>query len=384
MGFEFVTSPRIVFGRGAVKKLPGLCAGYGRHFLIVTGGSSLKRSGVLDALLAGMAAQGIACTVYDGAAGEPTPEMVDAAAALGRSAGADAVLGIGGGSAMDTAKAAAGIATNGGPVVEYLEGVGTGRRMDKRPLPFLAIPTTSGTGAEATKNAVISDPAAGYKMSFRSDWLLARAAIVDPELTVGVPANVTAWSGMDALTQLMEAYISRKSQPITDALALSGIGRVAASLIRAYRDGGDIEAREGMAYGSFLSGVCLANAGLGADHGIAAAYGAVLGISHGLACAVLLPHVMELNMPHMGPKAADLAEALTGRRYDALGDNARSVTDFINGLAEQLSIPPRLGIQGMDEALLERVYGAVSRSSMGGNPVELSRDEVMELIRITV
>lgn len=383
MNFTLTMPGKVLFGCGGIANAGKIAGEYGARFLIVTN-PPLATNGVVQRLQEALESQGISSLVYAGVTGEPTPGMVQEAAAMATREGCGGLIGIGGGSAMDTAKAAAGIATNGGPVVEYLESVGTGKQMAIPPLPFIAIPTTSGTGAEATKNAVISDAVAGYKASFRSDWLLAKAVILDPELTVGVPANVTAWSGMDALTQLMESYISRKSQPVTDAMALSGMKKVAACLLRAFSDGHDLEAREGMAYSSFLSGVCLANAGLGADHGIAAAYGAVLGAPHGLACAVLLPHVMEINMPHTGPKAADLSDALTGRRYPDMGDNVKAVTGYINGLAEQLSIPPRLAAPAVDSVLLQRVYRAVSRSSMGGNPVELPADAVMELIHKTI
>lgn len=380
MNFSLTMPGKIIFGCGELRNIHKHAAEYGKCFLVVTN-PPLMQNGVVNRLIENMEKAGLKALVYSGVTGEPTPAMVQEAAGMAVAGGCDGLIGIGGGSAMDTAKAAAGIATNGGPVVEYLEGVGTGRQMTKPPLPFIAIPTTSGTGAEATKNAVISDVSAGYKASFRSDRLLARVALVDPELTLGLPQNVTAWSGMDALTQLMESYISKKAQPVTDELALSGMKRVAASLPRAYTDGQDVAAREGMAYGSFLSGICLANAGLGADHGVAAALGAVEGISHGLACAVLLPHVMEINMPHVGVKAASLCDALTGRAWPAPGDNVKAVTGFVAGLAQQLGIPARLGLEGIDETRLMRILGAVSGSSMGGNPVELSREDTIQLIR---
>lgn len=380
MKYSLTMPQKVVFGCGEAANIPKLAAALGTRFLIAAN-PPLVASGAVQRLADGLAAEGLCAEVYGGVTGEPTPQMVEAAAELAVRAGCDALIGIGGGSAMDVAKAAAGIATNGAPVKDYLEGVGTLRRMTKPPLPFIAVPTTSGTGAEATKNAVISDAAAGYKASFRSDSLMARLAVVDPELTVSSPPNVTAWSGMDALTQLMEAYISRKSQPFTDALALSGIEAASGALKRAFEDGGDIGARERMAYGSHLSGICLANAGLGAAHGLAAAFGAVEGTPHGLICAVLLPHVMELNMPHTGGKAKALSRALTGKEWPDAGDNGKAVTGFIRELASSLGIPDRLGLQGMDAAREERLLAAVSRSSMSGNPVELGREDVLALIR---
>lgn len=383
MKFALTMPGKIAFGRGELGNVHQYALEYGRRFLVAAN-PPLVASGIVPRLVESLESAGLEAVVYDGVTGEPTPAIVQAAADLAISRGCDGFIGIGGGSAMDAAKAAAGIATNGGPIVEYLEGVGTGRTMTKAPLPFIAIPTTSGTGAEVTKNAVISDAAAGYKASFRSDRLLAKVAVVDPELTITAPQNVTAWSGMDALTQLIEAYLSKKAQPVTDALALSGMKSVAVGLLRAYRDGGDIEAREAMAYGSCLSGICLANAGLGADHGLAAAFGAVEGTPHGLICAVLLPHVMEINMPHAGAKAASLAEALTGRAWAVPEDNAKAVTGFIHELAGQLGIPPRLGLKETGPERLEKLCGAVSRSSMSGNPVELSREDVLSLIRLVI
>jgi alcohol dehydrogenase class IV len=383
MKFTLTMPGKIAFGRGELANVPQYASGYGKRFLIAAN-PPLLTNGIVPRLVDILERAGLEAVVYGGVTGEPSPAMVQEAADRAVECGCDGFIGIGGGSAMDAAKAAAGIATNGGPVVDYLEGVGTGRAMTKAPLPFIAIPTTSGTGAEATKNAVISDAVAGYKFSFRSDWLLAKAAVIDPELTLGVPQNVTAWSGMDALTQLMEAFISKKSQPVTDALAISGIRSVAAGLLRAYVDGGDIEAREAMAYGSFLSGICLANAGLGADHGLAAAFGAVEGTPHGLACAVLLPYVMELNMPHTGAKAVLLSEALTGRAWDGLDDNVKAVTGYINVLARKLGIPSRLGLKDTGNDRMARIYSAISRSSMLGNPIDLGREDIMALIRLVV
>ncbi len=378
MNFSLTMPGKVLFGRGELAKAGDVACQLGKRFLIVTN-PSLLSGGAVERLLQSLRGQGVDAVVFT-MSGEPTPDVVHEAAGAATRERCDAVIGMGGGSAMDAAKAAAGIATNGGPVVEYLEGVGKGRVMTVPPLPFLAIPTTAGTGSEATKNAVISDISAGYKASFRSDSLLAKAVIVDPELTVSVPANVTAWSGMDALTQLMESYLSKKAQPVTDALAISGMEAVAANLAKAYADGQGIEAREAMAYGSFLSGICLANAGLGADHGIAAAFGAVLGVPHGLACAVLLPHVMAFNLPHAGQKAAAIAQALTGRSFAEAADNAKAVTGFLRELSERLGIPQKLNLPDVSGGTLDRVFRAVSRSSMSGNPVEMTADETMEMI----
>ncbi len=381
MGFEFVTSPRIVFERGAVKKLPGLCAGFGKHFLIVTGGGSLKRSGVLDELLSGMAAQGIASTVYDGASGEPTPDIVDAAAVLGRSAGADAVLGIGGGSALDTAKAAAGIITNGGSVRSYLEGVGDGSKITVDPLPFIAVPTTAGTGTEVTKNAVVMSVKDRFKASIRDDRLMARVAVVDPELTVSVPQSVTAASGMDAICQLIESFTAVAANPFCDAMALYHTPRAMDALKRAYDDGSDMEARETMSLAAMVSGMCLATAGLGAAHGIGAGLGAVLGVQHGVACGMLLPHVMRYNCAHGVTKYAQLAPAVCGRHYTDDSEGAAAVAEAVEALDRYIGLPKTLRELGVTENNMDELAAASMGSSMKKNPVAFSLDSCRGFIR---
>ncbi len=381
MGFEFITAPRIVFERGAVNKLPGLCAGYGKHFLIVTGGGSLKRSGVLDALVSGMAAQGMGCTVYDGASGEPTPEMVDEAAALGRGAGADAVLGIGGGSALDTAKAAAAIITNGGSVRSYLEGVGDGAQVSVDPLPFIAVPTTAGTGTEVTKNAVVMSVKERFKVSMRDDRMMARVALVDPELTVSVPKGVTAASGMDAICQLIESFTTLAANPFCDAMALYHTPRAMDALRRAYDDGGDMDARETMSLAAMVSGMCLANAGLGAAHGIGAGLGAVLGVQHGVACGMLLPHVMRYNCAHGVTKYARLAPAVCGRHYADDKDGAAAVAEAVETLGRYVGLPESLRELGVSHSNADELAAASMGSSMKKNPVAFTEDSCAEFIR---
>lgn len=381
MEFEFVTAPRIVFGRGAVKKLPGLCAGYGEHFLIVTGGSSLKHSGALDALLAGMADTGVACTVYDGASGEPTPDIVDTAVELGRADGVDAVLGIGGGSAMDTAKAAAGVIINGGSVRDYLEGVGTGAKITADPLPFIAAPTTAGTGTEVTKNAVIMSVKDKFKKSIRDDRLMARVVLVDPELTASVPQNVTAASGMDAICQLVESFTARQANPFCDAMSLYHAPRAIEALKRAYDDGGDMDARETMSLAAMVSGMCLANAGLGAAHGIGAGLGAVLGVRHGVACGMLLPHVMRYNIEHGVAKYAQMAPMVCGRHFEDDKAGALALADAVDALCRYLKLPVRLGELGVYESNADELAAASMGSSMRKNPVAFTLDSCREFIR---
>jgi alcohol dehydrogenase class IV len=384
MGFEFVTAPHIVFERGAVKKLPGICAGFGKSCLIVTGGSSLRRSGVLGTLVNGMTQMGIKATLYDGASGEPTPDIVDTAVEIGRSAQVDVVLGIGGGSAMDTAKAAAAIITNGGHVRDYLEGVGTGAKVKADPLPFIAVPTTAGTGTEVTKNAVVMSVKDRFKASMRDDRMMARVAVIDPELTISVPADVTAASGMDAICQLIESFTTLQANPFCDAMALYHTPRAMKALRRAFDDGSDIEARETMSLAAMVSGMCLANAGLGAAHGVGAGLGAVLGVQHGIACGMLLPHVVRYNAEHGITKYAQLAPAICGRHYKDDTDGAKAVADAVEELGLYLKLPVSLRDLGVNESNVEELAAASMGSSMKKNPVsftlESCRDFILSLI----
>ncbi|MGI5920027.1 MAG: iron-containing alcohol dehydrogenase [Christensenellales bacterium] len=379
MGFEFITAPRIVFEWGAVKKLPGICAGLGKRCLVVTGGSSLRRSGVLNTLLEGLADNGVHVTLYDRASGEPTLQTVDAAVERGRSAGVDVVLGIGGGSAMDTAKAAAGVIPNAGSVRDYLEGVGTAK-ITENPLPFIAAPTTAGTGSEVTKNAVIMSKEDKFKVSIRDDRMMARVAVVDSELTVSVPPDVTAASGMDALCQLIESFTTALANPMCDALALYYTPRAMEALRRAYDDGSDRQAREMMSLAAMVSGMCLANSGLGAAHGIGAGLGAVLGVLHGVACGMLLPHVMRYNAAHGVLKYAQLALAVCGRHYASDEDGARAVADAVAELALHLKLPVSLRELGVTEANVDELAAASMGSSMKKNPVPFTLDECRDFL----
>ncbi|MCI0516037.1 iron-containing alcohol dehydrogenase, partial [candidate division KSB1 bacterium] len=311
---------------------------------------------------------------------EPTVTLIDDGASIVRSQNFDLVIGIGGGSAIDTGKALAGLATNPGSVMDYLEGVGTGAEIQQPPLPYLAIPTTAGTGAEVTKNAVIASPEHKFKKSMRSPLLLPRIALVDPELTLTLPPEPTAFSGMDALTQCIEAYTSKKSQPFTDILALEGIRLARRSLRVAFRDGQNLAAREAMSLCSLLSGMALANAGLGAAHGVGAALGALFEIPHGLACAVMLPPVMQANYQSALEKYARVGEILTEKTFSSPEEAAKAGIEFIYQLRKDLKIPESLGALGItssDVPLLAKNSGG---SSMNGNPRQFREEELMQLL----
>lgn len=348
--------------------------------MVIASRSVLHTQPVIQAL----DALGQSCDVilYQNVTSEPTVHIVEEAAAIARDWPADLIVAIGGGSIIDTAKAVAGYSQNTGPLTDYIEGVGPGRIMENAPLPLIAVPTTSGTGAEMTKNAVISssDPAHPFKRSFRDERLIPRFAIIDLELTLSLPPQATAYAGMDALTQLIESYTSQKAQPMTDALALSGIQACAPMLYRAYTQPNDLAARTAMAYGSMLSGLCLANSGLGAVHGLAAAFGALYQVPHGMACAILLPHVIELNAHSIADKTVALHHALTGQQSSHSCDDASSIVAFIQELCQQMSIPPDFKHLGLTSDDIEPLISACSSSSMSGNPRTLSHEELSDLV----
>ncbi|MGI6168695.1 MAG: iron-containing alcohol dehydrogenase [Christensenellales bacterium] len=368
MNFEFLTAGKVVFGRNKFEQLADSAGELGSRFLIVSGSGALRDNGVLGSLESQLEAKGKAYVHYSGVRREPEPADVDEGARLARKHGCDAVIGLGGGSVLDCAKAIAALITNEGPVEDYLEGVGVGRKLTRGPVPFVAVPTTSGTGSEVTKNAVISSRSKGYKKSFRDDRMLADIALVDPALTVTLPKSETAASGLDALCQLIESYVSVRSNPLIKSLATLGMTYCAASLKPAYDNGKDLVAREGMAMASLLSGMCLCNAGLGAAHGIAAALGAHLDMPHGLCCGILLPHVMEYNMDAALHEYDEVGRALLGEEFLEPGQGARSAVDYLITLNSELGIPRDFKQVRVDQAKLELIAVGSQGSSMSGNP----------------
>ena len=325
--------------------------------------------------------------------GEPVVTDVDEAVGEAKSNGCDVVVGIGGGSAIDCAKAVAGLLGNGGTAADYMEVVGKGRKMVKPAAPWIAIPTTAGTGAEATRNAVIGWPQKQFKASIRSELLLPRIALIDPELGLDVPAEVTARSGMDALCQLIESYTSTGANPMTDALALQGISLAARSLGRAYRDGQDLEAREEMAMAALLSGITLTNAGLGAVHGFAAPLGASFPVPHGTVCAALLPHVIAANVKALRDDSSGLRAlgryATVGRRLageERLPEDeaTEACARFTAELARELRIPPLARFGLAEEGVPAMVKLARKASSMRYNPVVLSDEALATVLKSAI
>ena len=370
--------PKLIFGTGAIEKLPAQAAGFGKRAAVFYAGS-FERSGGLEKLTDGLKALGISSAVKKvSLPDEPSPETVDEAVDFINSSNADMVISVGGGSVIDTGKMAAGIAVNGGKAAEYVENIGT-KKFTVLSLPFFAAPTTSGTGSEMAKNGVVAVKGE-YKNSIRSDMLLPKAAVVDPALTLTLPPSVTASSGADALCQLIESYTTGPCTPFTDAIALKHIAPMPDALIRAYHDGSDIEAREALSIGATMSGICIANAGLGLAHGISASLGAVCGIKHGIGCGILMPHVARFNASKGVKKYIDVAKEL-GREFSDEISAGKYIADVLRELNQKLGIPEDLKEYALTEEQKEHVIRLTAVSSSARkNPVKASADEVRELL----
>jgi alcohol dehydrogenase class IV len=380
MRFEFATATRILFGPGTLRDGAPAARDMGRRALVVTGQSKSRAEGLLGSLTsAGL--QHVSFAV----AGEPTTHLVQSGAELARRESAELVIAIGGGSVIDAGKAIAALATNSGALLDYLEVIGLGRALENAPLPFIAIPTTAGTGAEVTRNAVLASPEHRVKVSLRSPLMLPKLAVVDPELALGLPAALTASTGLDALTQLIEPFVSCRANPLTDGLCREGIVRAARSLRRACSHPDDLAAREDMAAASLFSGLALANAGLGAVHGFAAPIGGMFPAPHGAVCAALLPHAMAVNLRALRERQRDsdalerfteIARLLT-TSPDATADDG---VDWLRQLGADLKIPPlgAYGISCEDVAVICEKAG--QSSSMKGNPLALTPDELREIL----
>src|SRR5580700_3107086 len=310
MRFEFATAGRILFGPGTLGELGTVARELGKFALVVCGSSSARTQPLLSAMEAANLKNWSFPTH-----GEPTIEHIKNGVNLARESGCNVVVGFGGGSVIDSAKAIAGLVTNSGDILDYLEVIGKGKQLSVPALVCVAIPTTAGTGAEVTRNSVLASLEHRVKVSLRSPFLLPRLAIVDPKFTIDLPPSVTASTGLDALTQLIEPYVSIRANPVTDGFCVEGMRRVARSLRRAYEQGDDLNAREDMALASLFGGLSLANAGLGAVHGFAAPIGGMFRAPHGAVCAALLPHVMEANLRALQER---LKESQSLRRYDTV------------------------------------------------------------------
>lgn len=381
MQFELATAEKIIFGPVTLNSIGENARSLGKRVLIISGAPP----DISDRLRHLLAVEHLSTSsiIVDR---EPTVEGVGDAIKSARHASADLVIGIGGGSAIDTAKAVAALLTNPGEITDYLEVVGSNKPLKIPSVPVIAIPTTAGTGAEVTKNAVIGSPAHQVKVSLRGQYLLPRIALVDPELTLGLPPDITGLTGLDALTQLIEPYVSNKSNPFTDALCVDGIKRVASSLLTAYNDGNDLQARENMSLASMFSGLALANAKLGAVHGFAGAIGGVIPAPHGAICACLLPLVMEANVKALMDRFPD-HPALA--RYATIGKlltghpaaTSRTAIRWVRDISLQLKIPPLSNFGIATEQFPLIIEKAMNSSSMKGNPVTLSELELRNILQ---
>jgi alcohol dehydrogenase class IV len=372
-GFEFATAGRILAGPGRAAELPGVLAGLGSRVLVCTGANPERHA----SLLAGL---GLPAAVFP-VAGEPTAELARAGVAAAREHGADMIAAIGGGSVIDLGKAVAMLLANGGDPLDYLEVVGSGQKITRPAAPCVAVPTTAGTGAEVTANAVLAVPEHRLKASLRSPLMIPRVALVDPELTASCPPPVTAASGLDALTQCLEPFVSVRATPVTDGLAREGLRRAAGGLRAAHADGADLAARTDMAVCALLGGMALANAKLGAVHGLAGVIGGTADVPHGIACAALLAPVIEANVRALrsgtpGSPAldryAEVARLLTGKP-------GASVQDGLAWIGETIAL---LGVPGLAAFDLgpgqadDIAAKAMTSSSMQGNPVPLSQGQL--------
>ncbi len=379
MSFDLALPQRILFGEGRLAEAGVLAAGLGTRALVVEG-----RSGRAEALHELLRDKGVPTTRV-AVAGEPTTALVESGAAHAIDERCDVVVALGGGSVIDAAKAIAALITNRDPILDYLEVVGEGRPITERPAPLIAIPTTAGTGAEVTRNAVLMVEEARVKVSLRSPLMLPAIALIDPVLTYTVPPAVTASTGLDALTQCIEPFVTPMANPITDSVAREGMRRATGALLRAFRNGSDAAARHDMAVASLCGGLALANAKLGAVHGFAAPLGGMFPVPHGVACASLLPAVVEANVRALRVRAPDspallrydeVARTLTGRADASAEDGAA----WLRALVDELGIP-RLATYGVS---VDDIGGVVEKarkaSSMRGNPVELTDGELSEVL----
>jgi alcohol dehydrogenase class IV len=388
MHYDLLLPRRILFGWGRRCELPQAVKSIGKRALLVTGSRTLESNGTIATFVDSLKEAGIAVEQIAAQSREPEVADVDAAARSLRTLpvrDGDFLLAVGGGSAIDLGKAVAAMAVNraGEGVRDYLEGVGRGLTLTVPPLPIVAVPTTAGTGSEATKNAVISSCDPPFKKSLRSEALLPQLVVVDPELTVSAPPSVTAQSGMDALTQLIESFLSRRAKPVPRALCRQGIPLALNSLVEAVEQPASRTARENMAHAAFLSGVALANSGLGMAHGVAAALGVHCRVPHGLACAVMLPAALETNRRVSLPLIAEIGRtALEGRRTSELDDEqaAESAVATIADIGRRIGIPGRLSEIGVTAERIPDLVRSSRGNSMNGNPRELSDDELAAIL----
>ena len=378
---EFYAPGKIIFGPGGLSQVGTEAKRLGSKVLVVLGRSAMRKSGALDRLTHLLIENNLEYTIYDNIPSDPTVEIVDTGTSLARKENCNLVIALGGGSVLDTGKAISAMVTNEGSVADYQEIEGKGRKFKTKPIPFIAIPTTSGTGSEATKNAVITNTEFSLKKSIRDPMLIPEVALVDPELTLSLPPYITAVCGGDALTQCIESYLGKKSQEITDALALHAIGLIGKSLVKAVKDGKNLEARKNMAMAALLSGLCLSNSGLGAAHALSHPLGVYYKIPHGLSCAVLLPYVMEYNLPVVTKRLVKITQSL-GEDISLLSEteSAHRAVEKIKEILSQAGIKSNLSEWGIKKEDFSQLIKGAKGGSLNNNPRDTSDEDLIELL----
>ncbi|WP_372949714.1 iron-containing alcohol dehydrogenase [Mariniphaga sp.] len=383
INFEFATATQIIFGNGTVSKIPQLLQEMGKNIFLVTG----KNPERAKFLTENLKAEGFT-VIHFRIEKEPDTEMISEGAKLARETACDAVVGFGGGSVIDSAKAFAALVPNKGNLLNYLEVIGKGKKLEEKPLPFIAIPTTAGTGAEVTKNAVIHSTEHNVKVSLRSPLMFPDVAVIDPELTLSMPPEITATTGMDALTHLLETFVSNQANPFIDMFCIEGMRRISVSLKKAHENGDDLKAREDMAFAAMLGGIALANVKLGAVHGFAGPMGGMFPVPHGAVCAALLPAVMEINIRKVKEqkqiqtleKYRKVAQILTGNLNAKAEDGIQWTAEMVKALRI-----PSLSAFGLSSSdFPDLVEKAKKASSMKGNPVLLNNKQLTEVLEKSV
>lgn len=382
--FEFATATRIVFGAGTMSEAAKAAGSFGRRVFLMTGSRLERAEG-----LVGQLKQGGLEVVTAQVIGEPATDSVQRLTAHARAERCEVVIGLGGGSVIDAAKAVSGLLTNEGDLFDYLEVIGKAQPLKNPAAPYIAIPTTAGTGAEVTRNAVLGSKEHRVKVSLRSPLMLPRLAIVDPELTYDLPPDVTSYTGLDALTQVIEPYVCTRANPMTDGWCVEGIRRAARSLPKAVEQGNDKVAREDMAVTSLFGGLALANAGLGAVHGFAAPFGGMFPAPHGAVCAALLPHVMAANIKALRESAP---ESIALMRYEEIGrlltgkaqGTAEDGVQWVAKLVKDLQVPKLSQYGCAEKDVVEVVEKAAKASSMKANPVALTTSVLSEVLRAAI
>ena len=383
INFQFATSTRIIFENDSFKKVPGLVAGLGNKVFIVTG----KNKVLANQLSEWLNQINISSEIFS-VHSEPTTADIENGTDLARQNSSKVIVGIGGGSVIDAGKAIAALVANKGELTDYLEIIGKGKKLEEAPLPYLTIPTTAGTGAEVTKNAVIKSIDHNVKVSLRSDLMFPAIAVIDPVLTLTMPPEITAYTGVDALTHLLETFVSCQANIFVDILCREGMQRIASSIELAFFEGNNLEARENMSMASMLGGMALASVKLGAVHGFAGPMGGMFPIPHGAVCACLLPAVMEINIKAIKEKKLEtqllkfdeVARILTQNNFA----KAEEGTIWVKEIVKKLKIPRLSYFQLSTNSFPELIEKAKNSSSMKGNPVVLNDDQLAEILNLSL